>query len=76
MRMINNHLSAATAAASMPFQGLGFAADKVLAAAQIMTPVPHCHSGSSGVSVSVPEPVAQPGGYKLLVALGREIRGR
>ncbi|MCJ2164535.1 MULTISPECIES: hypothetical protein [unclassified Pseudodesulfovibrio] len=76
MRMINNHLSAATAAASTPFQGLGFAVDEVLAAAQTMTLVPHCHGGSSGVSVSVPEPVVQPGGYKLLVALGREIRGR
>ena len=76
MRMFNNHLSAASTTAPGPFEGLGFAVDEVLAAAQTMTLVPHCHSGSSGVILSAPKPTVQPSGYKLLVALGREIRGR
>lgn len=76
MRIVNNHLSAATAATPLPFAGLGFAVDEVLTAAQAMTLIPHCHGGSTGVCLPASKPAGQPTGYKLLVALGREIRGR
>ena len=76
MRIVKNHLSAAPAASPMPFTGMGFAVEEVLAAAQGMTLIPHCHGGSPGVALPVPRPAGQPTGYKLLVALGREIRGR
>ncbi len=76
MRKNINQLSAADAAVPMPFAGLGFQAQEVSAAAQVMTLIPHCHGGSSGVPASAPEAVRRPGGYELLVTLGREIRGR
>jgi len=76
MRLINHHSSAATAAAPMPFDGLGFAVDSVRAAAQEMTLTPHCHRDSSGFFLPAPARVMQPSGYELLVSLGREIRGR
>lgn len=76
MRLINHHSSAAKAAATMPFEGLGFAVDSVQAAAQEMNLTPHCHRDSSGSYLPAPALVMQPSGYELLVSLGREIRGR
>ena len=76
MRLNTNPLPAVAATTPMPFAGLGFAAAEVREAAGLMTPVPHCHGGSPGISHAAYGPVVQTGGYKLLVALGREIRGR
>ena len=76
MRISNNHTAAATTARTMPFQGLGFAMDSVQAAARTMTPVLHSLADCPGVILPAPDFVAQPSGYSLLVALGREIRGR
>lgn len=75
MRLNTNHLPA-PAQAPMPFAGLGFAVVEVREAARSMTPVPHCHGGSPDVVEAAFGPAVQVGGYKLLVALGREIRGR
>jgi len=60
----------------MPFAGLGFAVDDVLKTARALSLFPHCHGGSSGIPLPPQEHRAQPNGYQLLVALGREIRGR
>ena len=76
MRMHNNPLPAVAAAISLPFAGLGFAVAEVRQAAGRMIPVPHCHVGSPDVVPAACEPAVQTGGYKLLVALSREIRGR
>lgn len=76
MRIFNNHTSAATKANTLPFNGLGFAMDSVQATAQTMTLIPHSHIDCSGVTLPAPDDTAQPSGYSLLVALGREIRGR
>ena len=76
MRIFNNQTTAANVTAPLPFSGLGFATDSVQEAAQGMVLIPHCHSGSSGIALPAPDPVAQPSGYMLLVTLGREIRGR
>ncbi|WFS63287.1 hypothetical protein LF599_03730 [Pseudodesulfovibrio thermohalotolerans] len=76
MRLNNQHPQASSAVAAMPFAGLGFASAEVRQAAKCMTPVVHRPCGDP---VFIPVgcgPAVQPGGYKLLVALGREIRGR
>lgn len=75
MRNFNNQQSAAHKAKAMPFSGLGFAVDAVRAVAQTMT-VAHNRAGSEMSWAPMPDDVAQPSGYSLLVALGREIRGR
>ncbi|HKI82029.1 MAG TPA: hypothetical protein VKA04_10320 [Pseudodesulfovibrio sp.] len=75
MRMNNQHLPAA-AVIPMPFGGLGFAADEVRQAAREMTPAVHRLFGEPVVFAAVCGPAVHPGGYKLLVALSREIRGR
>jgi len=71
-----NQTSAAHKAKTMPFEGLGFAMDTVQAVAQTMTLSPLRRNDYSGVTLPMPDFVAQPSGYSLLVALGREIRGR
>lgn len=73
MRFFNNQHEAAGA---MPFDGLGLAMDCVRTAAQMMTPVYHDRAGSERSCLPVADVVWQPSGYALLVALGREIRGR
>lgn len=76
MRFNNNPLPAVAATIPKPFAGLGFAVAEVREAARLMIPVTHRH-GCVPVVVPVPRrPAVQTGGYKLLVALGREIRGR
>ncbi len=76
MRLFTKHSAAAKALDTMPFTGLGFGADDVRAAAEMMVPAPpRCHRDSSG-AVLPAVPAAQPSGYELLVSLGREIRGR
>ncbi|WP_129586540.1 hypothetical protein [Pseudodesulfovibrio hydrargyri] len=74
--MNNQHLPAAAAVIPMPFAGLGFAVAEVRQAAREMTPAVHRHTGEPAVLPAGCGPVAQSGGYRLLVALGREIRGR
>ncbi|WP_319581843.1 hypothetical protein [uncultured Pseudodesulfovibrio sp.] len=76
MRMNNQHLPAEAAATPMPFGGLGFAAAGVRHAALEMTPAVHRHHGEPIVFSAGCGPAVQLGGYRLLVALGREIRGR
>lgn len=61
---------------SLPFAGLGIAMDAVQAVAQTMTIVRNHQTRCEDVGMYVPDPVVQPSGYSLLVALGREIRGR
>ena len=62
--------------APMPFGGLGFTASGVRQAAREMTPVVRRHCGGPAMVPAGCPHVAASGGYKLLVALGREIRGR
>ncbi|BDQ38683.1 hypothetical protein SYK_30430 [Pseudodesulfovibrio nedwellii] len=76
MRFSHNHSSAANATSPMPFDGLGFAADNVHAAAQEMVLTPLCHRDRSGTNLPAPDQITQPSGYELLVTLGCEIRGR
>ena len=76
MRLINQHPQASTAATTLPFAGLGFASTEVRQAAKSMTPVVHRICGDPVFIPADYGHAAQPGGYKLLVALGREIRGR
>ena len=77
MRLFTNHSAAATEPGTMPFGGLGFDAGDVQAAAKLMVPTtPRCHPDSSGTVLPAPDHVMQSSGYKLLVSLGREIRGR
>ncbi|WP_316897629.1 hypothetical protein [Pseudodesulfovibrio indicus] len=73
---LNTNLMSASTQTTMPFAGLGFAMAEVREAARSMTPVPHCHGGSPDVVAAAFGPAVQVGGYKLLVTLGREIRGR
>lgn len=74
MRKFNKHTNAASMAV-LPFGGLGFDMETVSLAAKAMTVTRL--TGIASVSMpSVVEMVAQPSGYSLLVALGREIRGR
>lgn len=74
MRKFNKHTNAASMTAQ-PFGGLGFAMETVSLAAEAMT-VTRLTGIVSMSMPSVVEVVAQPSGYSLLVALGREIRGR
>lgn len=75
MRIIQHQTSAAMKN-TMPFTGLGFDMDTVQVAARMMTPEFHGRIVDAGVSMPAVDRVAQPSGYSLLVALGREIRGR
>ena len=75
MRTFNNHSVTATAE-TMPFAGLGLPMESVRAAAREMHPVILGHTEDSRVDPPVPAWLRQSGGYSLLVALGREIRGR
>ncbi len=59
-----------------PFAGLGFAMDDVEVVAQTMTPVRAVLATVRQVIPATVRDVTQPSGYSLLVALGREIRGR
>ncbi len=76
MRKFNNHSSTVSTAPVLPFSGLGFAMEPASAAAQEMTAVYFRHDDEGDVFSAMPELVVQPSGYLLLVALGREIRGR
>ncbi|WP_319469696.1 hypothetical protein [uncultured Pseudodesulfovibrio sp.] len=76
MRQFNNQSSAVSTAPARPFSGLGFAMESVSAAAQEMTVVYFRQDDGGDVFSVMPTLVAQPSGYLLLVALGREIRGR
>jgi len=75
MCIYNNQKSAAPKASSMPFSGLGFVMDAVRTVTQTMT-VAHHRAGDECSWVPMPDIVTQLSGYSLLVALGREIRGR
>ncbi len=75
MRFSNNHKTAATGNQNLPFAGLGFDTGTVQTAAQAMVPR-HCFFCSAEPCLSSLDFVPQPSGYKLLVTLGREIRGR
>ena len=75
MRFSNNRKSAAHEAMTMPFAGLGFATEAVRAVAQTVS-VTYDRTGSEWIWIRRQDTVAQPSGYSLLVALGREIRGR
>jgi len=76
MSFSNNQKTAATGNQSLPFTGLGFDTGTVQTAAQAMIPR-HCSSRSVETCLlSCLDFVPQPSGYKLLVTLGREIRGR
>lgn len=75
MRFLKHQTSAAMTKA-MPFAGLGFDMDTVQVAARMMTHTYDGHAVDTGVSMPAVDRVAQPSGYSLLVALGREIRGR
>ncbi len=75
MRFLKHRISAAMPR-TIPFAGLGFDMDTVQIAAQMMTPKYCSLAVDMGVSLPVVDCVAQLSGYSLLVALGREIRGR
>jgi len=62
----------------MPFDGLGLSMASVRAASREMRPAFHHQDEGSGPASRhpVPDAVRQMAGYQLLVALGREIRGR
>jgi hypothetical protein len=75
MRTFNNQTVTAKAG-PMPFDGLGLPMESVRAAAREMRPVIQRHAEDSRVAPPVPAWLRQSGGYSLLVALGREIRGR
>jgi hypothetical protein len=76
MRMNNQHLPAVAAAPPLPFAGLGFTTTEVRQAARGMTPAVHGPIAGTAVFTAGCGPSAQSGGYRLLVALSREIRGR
>ncbi|MDD3311628.1 hypothetical protein [Pseudodesulfovibrio sp.] len=67
-----------TVAPPMPFDGLGLPMASVRAASREMRPVFHPQDETAGPASRQPFPDAlrQIAGYQLLVALGREIRGR
>ncbi len=73
---LEKHQTSAAMNKTIPFAGLGFDVDTVQIAAQMMTPRYSSRAVDTGVSMPVLDYVAQPSGYSLLVALGREIRGR
>lgn len=75
MRMDNQHLPTGAVVSPQPFSGLGFAAAGVRRAAETMAPVFRT-SCAEPAAVKTAHGPAVPAGYKLLVALGREIRGR
>jgi hypothetical protein len=75
MRFHNHHKSAARIE-TVPFQGLGFAMGDVQVVAQTMKPIRTVLVHNRSFLPVIPTIVAQPSGYSLLVALGREIRGR
>lgn len=76
MRFLHNHhKTAATVNQNLPFAGLGFDTDTVQTAAQVMV-TRYCSCSSTEPCLSSLDFVPQPSGYKLLVTLGREIRGR
>lgn len=58
------------------FEGLGFDLDPVRTTASCMTVRPARLKSPQPARIPVCEIVPQPSGYGLLVALGREIRGR
>jgi len=68
----------AAAAQPMPFEGLGFYAAQVRAAAREMGPVYGGYRREPFPYIPVPvrAQARTGGGYQLLVAQGREIRGR
>jgi len=76
MRFLHKHnKTAAIVDQILPFGGLGFETDAIRTAAQAM--VPHCcYLSNAEQCLSIPDFTLQPSGYKLLVTLGREIRGR
>ncbi len=76
MRCMNIHKTATARTENMPFAGLGFAMDDLSAVVQTMTIRYRNQAGCESVGLPTPESVVQPSGYSLLVALGREIRGR
>ncbi|MGE4291544.1 MAG: hypothetical protein AB7E32_04965 [Desulfovibrio sp.] len=63
-------------ATALPFAGLGHALAGVSWAARNMTLCPAVRRKESAVFVRGPEAPRSVSGYGLLVALGREIRGR
>lgn len=75
MRTNNNLKSAAQTSSTIPFSGLGMTMKAVRTAAQAMTAL-YNSIVHEPVCKPVPDTVTQPSGYSLLVALGREIRGR
>jgi len=75
MRFCKHHKTVAVTETSMPFDGLGFSMRAVEAMAETMSVV-RGQAGREGGRVPVLDGVWQPCGYSLLVALGREIRGR
>lgn len=76
MRYSHNILKTAVPKSqTLPFAGLGFDTGAVQTMAQTMAPN-YCSFGSVEPSLPVLDSVSQPSGYKLLVTLGREIRGR
>lgn len=75
MHFCKHHNTAGQTAQSMPFNGLGFVMKAVRAVAQTMTVI-HDRAGRDDAWAPVRDRVVQPSGYSLLVALGREIRGR
>ncbi|WP_207260086.1 hypothetical protein [Desulfovibrio sp. Huiquan2017] len=76
MRMNNQHLPTGAAVSPPPFSGLGFAAAEVRLAAETMAPEFHANRAEPDIVKASRGPAVPAGGYKLLVALGREIRGR
>ncbi|QJB55677.1 hypothetical protein [Pseudodesulfovibrio sp. zrk46] len=66
----------AAAKDTMPFAGLGFSMDTVRDAADSMTITYLGFEGWRYIEMPVPGVTRQLSGYSLLVALGREIRGR
>lgn len=74
MRILKTHNMAASMT-PLPFDGLGFAMETVSCAAEGMH-ITHLTGMALVLVPSGVETVVQPSGYSLLVALGREIRGR
>jgi hypothetical protein len=71
----NHHKTAATVNQNLPFAGLGFETGTVQTAAQAMV-FRYCFLSKAEPCLACLDIVSQPSGYKLLVTLGREIRGR
>lgn len=76
MRIPNNHKSARTESRTLPFAGLGFDMKRARTAAQVMTIFHYSYSVEVDVILPLAGYSVRPSGYDLLVALGREIRGR